>query len=365
MEDNFNRYHCQIALPGFGTAGQMALKNARVLIVGAGGLGCPVGQYLAAAGIGRLGIADDDIISETNLHRQILFTPEDVGSQKAVIATRRLQRQNPDIEIKPLCFRVDPGNIMELLSDYDLVVDGTDNFETKYLLNDACVMAGKPLVYGAIYRYEGQVVILNVPMENGQYSANYRDIFPEAPKADDIPNCSEGGVLPTLAGMIGCMQATEVIKYFTNKNTVLAGKLSVVNIQNGSHYQVTLQRNKQIQITSLKNHMSIDTIDYDTLQKGDYQLVDVRSFKEHAAFNIGGTLLPLSSFDGYLNALIQELDLERPIACYCATGKRSREAAMMIKEIYPDAQVYSLKRGIQHLIDAHGKNSTDSHEVQR
>ena len=111
--------------------------------------------------------------------------------------------------------------------------------------------------------------------------------------------------------------------------------------------------------------MSIDTIDYDTLQKGDYQLVDVRSFKEHAAFNIGGTLLPLSSFDGYLNALIQELDLERPIACYCATGKRSREAAMMIKEIYPDAQVYSLKRGIQHLIDAHGKNSTDSHEVQR
>lgn len=351
MAENFDRYHCQMALPGFGREGQMQLKNARVLIVGAGGLGCPVGQYLAAAGIGLIGLADDDLISESNLHRQILFTPQDIGLSKAAVAAARLQLQNPGIQVLPLQIRVDVRNIMELLADYDLVVDGTDNFESKYLLNDGCVILGKPLVYGAIYRYEGQVAILNVPLDNGRFSANYRDIFPEIASGSLVPNCSDGGVLPTLAGMIGCMQATEVLKYFTNRNAVLADKLSVVNILDGSKYQVSLSRNEQIQINDLEGHMIVEILDYETLLKGSYQLIDVRSFKEHAAFNIGGELLPLSSFSGNLGTLMQGLDVEKPIVCYCTTGKRSKEAAMMLKEAYPHAQVYSLKGGIQHLMD--------------
>lgn len=162
MEDNFERYQCQIALPGFGISSQQLLENARVLIIGMGGLGCPSAQYLVSSGIGTIGIADDDTVSLSNLHRQILYTPEDTGLSKVEVAARRLQQQNPSVNIVTHNLRVTSENVINLISEYDLIIEGTDNFETKYLLNDACVLTGKPLVYGAIYQYEGQVSIWNI-----------------------------------------------------------------------------------------------------------------------------------------------------------------------------------------------------------
>ncbi|SEA22793.1 adenylyltransferase and sulfurtransferase [Arachidicoccus rhizosphaerae] len=348
MADTPGRYHCQMALPGFGMKGQQSLHRARVLIVGAGGLGCPVGQYLAAAGIGQLAIADDDTVSLSNLHRQILFTPADIGKPKALVAAERLQAQNPDIAVIAINERVHAGNILRLLEDFDLVVDGSDNFETKYLLSDACVLAHKPLIYGAIYRYEGQVAVLNVPLQDGTYAANYRDIFPDANKAA-VPDCSEGGVLPPLAGIVGCLQASEVIKYFTDKAALLTGKLCMINLKDGSIYQIKLTRNPDIQIKDLSQHLYIESIGYEELKNGDYQLVDVRSFKEHLAFNIGGALLPLNTFADHLPALMDTIGISRPIVCYCETGKRSREGALLIKKYYPQATIYTLRNGISPL----------------
>lgn len=223
MEDNFERYQCQIALPGFGISSQQLLENARVLIIGMGGLGCPSAQYLVSSGIGTIGIADDDTVSLSNLHRQILYTPEDTGLSKVEVAARRLQQQNPSVNIVTHNLRVTSENVINLISEYDLIIEGTDNFETKYLLNDACVLAGKPLIYGAIYQHEGQVSIWNVLQNDGTYSPNYRDVFPDI-EASRIPNCREGGVIPTLAGIVGCMQANEAIKYITGCEDAFSGK---------------------------------------------------------------------------------------------------------------------------------------------
>ena len=344
MED-FERYHCQMALPGFGAAAQRKLQQARVLIVGAGGLGCPVGLYLAAAGIGTIGIADDDLVSVSNLHRQILFTPQDVGKLKAEVAMQRLRAQNPSVEVISVPVRVNVQNITDLISGYDLVVDGTDNFETKYLLNDACVCAHKPFVYGAIYQYEGQVAVLNVPLENGGYSPHYRDIFPDA-GGQYIPACSEGGVLPPLAGMVGAMQAGEVLKYFTSKETLLPGKRCMINMQDGSIYQIALKGGAPAPVTALSPGAAL--IDYADLIKGDFQLVDVRSPAEHREFNIGGILMPLDQLNIYDTAF----NMDKPIVCYCATGKRSAEAARLLKGLYPGAAVFSLKNGLRPLREA-------------
>lgn len=249
MEDYSERYQCQIALPGFGISSQKLLKDARVLIIGMGGLGCPCAQYLASSGIGTIGIADDDIISVSNLHRQILYTPEDIGLPKIEVAAKKLQQQNPSVNIIPLNFRVISENVINLISEYDLIIEGTDNFETKYLLNDACVLTGKPLVYGAIYQYEGQVSIWNIHREDGTCSPNYRDVFPDV-NASQIPNCREGGVIPTLAGIVGCMQANEAIKYLTGSEDLLAGKLWIMNVNNGRTQIIKLKKSSTVQITN-------------------------------------------------------------------------------------------------------------------
>ncbi|MGZ3777964.1 MAG: HesA/MoeB/ThiF family protein, partial [Mucilaginibacter sp.] len=197
MDADWTRYSCQIALPGFGEAAQQLLQHAKVLVVGAGGLGCPALQYLAAAGVGTIGVADYDTVSVSNLHRQILYHPSDAGQKKAIIACERLQLQNPGIKIIPLDIKITSDNVMNIIRQYDIVVDGTDNFETRYLLNDAVVLSGKPLIYGAIYQYEGQMAVWNVKNNDGTFSPNYRDLYPEV-NAAQIPDCAEGGVIPTL-----------------------------------------------------------------------------------------------------------------------------------------------------------------------
>ncbi|MBX2922153.1 MAG: HesA/MoeB/ThiF family protein [Chitinophagaceae bacterium] len=330
-----------MALPGFGKASQEILQKARVLIVGAGGLGCPAAQYLAAAGIGTIGIADDDTVSLSNLHRQILYTPDDIGQPKAAIAAKKLQQQNPSVKIIPYHLRVNSENVIELIAGFDLIIEGTDNFETKYLLNDACVLSGKALVYGAIYQYEGQVSIWNVMQKDGSHSANYRDVFPDAENAQ-VPNCADGGVIPTLAGIVGCMQANEVIKYFTSKENLLAGKLWMINLQDGETHIINLKKATGVKITGLPQIVTV--ISFDDLQKEDYELIDVRTEAEHRAFNIGGRNIPLND----LEANWDQIDKTRAIVFYCATGNRSADAAGKLKKTFPAAKVYSLKGGINN-----------------
>ncbi|MFT3750686.1 MAG: HesA/MoeB/ThiF family protein [Agriterribacter sp.] len=341
--DNFERYHCQIALPGFGREAQMRLQNAKVLIIGAGGLGCPAAQYLTAAGIGTIGIADDDIISASNLHRQILYTPEDIGLSKADVAAQKLQRQNPAIRIIPYRLRVTSSNVMELIGAYDLVIEGTDNFETKFLLNDACVMAAKALIYGAIYQYEGQVSIWNVLLEDGSYSPNYRDVFQGAENTR-LPNCAEGGVIPTLAGIVGCMQANEAIKYITGSEDLLKTKLWVMNVLDGSTRIIKLKKTG-IRIKQLPETVPAITLEQLKNNFEKYELIDVRNKDEHYAFNIGGRNIPLDELESQLHSM----PVTGLIVCYCTTGKRSAFAVKMIKSRFPEANIYSLKNGIERM----------------
>lgn len=344
MEEKLERYHCQMALPEFGEASQLLLQNAKVLIVGAGGLGCPVAQYLTASGIGTIGIADDDVISVSNLHRQILYTPEEIGLLKVNVACKKLQQQNPDIRLTPLPLRITSDNVMHVIAGYDVIVEGTDNFETKTLLNDACVLAGKPLVYGAIYQYEGQVSIWNVLQDDGTYSVNYRDVFPDAENAQ-VPNCSEGGVIPPLAGMVGCMQANEVIKYCIRSTDLLTGKLWLIDMMTGKTSIIKLKKQTSTKITGL--HESINSITWEEFQEKKHQkdtlLIDVRTREEHDFFNIGGRNFPLDDLLNYEN----EIKGFQQVILYCASGNRSSKAFRMIKKIYPNLQVYSLKNGIE------------------
>lgn len=341
MNTSFERYQCQIALPGFGISSQEMLKNAKVLIVGMGGLGCPSAQYLVSSGVGTIGLVDDDIVSLSNLHRQILYNPEDVGAFKVEVAAKRLQQQNPSVSIIPYQQRVSSANVMELISEFDLIIEGTDNFETKCLLNDACVLAGKPLVYGAIYQHEGQVSIWNALQKDSSYSPNYRDVFPNAEESQ-VPNCREGGVIPTLAGIVGCMQANEAIKYLTGSEETLAGKLWMINVMNGKT-QIIKLRKTPVTITSLPQTVQLITFEELTKDQTMFEIIDVRTEEEHRNFNIGGKNIPLDELQDHFSSISLA---PNPIVIYCQSGKRSMEAAKKIRSTFPEKKVFSLKNGI-------------------
>jgi molybdopterin/thiamine biosynthesis adenylyltransferase/rhodanese-related sulfurtransferase len=343
---DFSRYSCQIALPGFGRRAQERLQQAKVLIVGAGGLGCPAAQYLASAGVGTLGIADDDTVSIGNLHRQILYTPADEGKAKALVAAEKLQLQNPGINVVPHLLRVTTGNIKSLLEDYDLIIDGTDNFESRYLLNDAAVLAGKPLIYGAIYQFEGQVAVWNVLNADGSRTPNYRDLYPDVDPTQ-VPNCAEGGVNPMIAGIIGCMQANEALKLITQTGELLAGKLLLMDTQTMQSRVLktgTVTRTaiaflpeatlaETISVTALKAELDSDVI----------ELVDIRSDEEHEEFNIGGIHIPAYKLERSLLAI----DASKTIVLYCTIGRRSADAVKKIREMNPDRLILSLEGGIK------------------
>lgn len=346
MSNDLLRYSCQMALPGFSERGQKLLRDAKVLVIGAGGLGCPAAQYLAAAGVGTIGICDFDTVSLNNLHRQILYTPADIGRKKSIIAVERLSSQNPDISLITIDLYLETGNALQLINAYDLVLDCTDNFETRYLVNDACVLAGKPLIYGAIYQFEGQLAVWNVGNEDGTRSPNYRDLFPNA-DASQIPNCADGGVIPTLAGIIGCLQANEAIKYITGTGELLTGSVLIFDAQTLQSHKIKIGKLTRAHITKLPGTTSVPTISAEQLKKeladnNNVRLIDVRTTAERDLFDIGGEHIPLYEFE----SRTAHFDPNPKTVLYCATGKRSAEGVKLIKSVYPNANVFSLEGGL-------------------
>src|ERR1035437_5209301 len=248
-KEEINRYSRHIIMPEIGIEGQEKLKQAKVLVVGAGGLGCPVLQYLTAAGVGIIGIVDDDIVDETNLQRQVLYNKEETGKQKADVAAKKLKLQNQNVHLISHILHLTSANALEIISHYDLVIDGSDNFPTRYLVNDACVMLNKPLVFGSIFKFEGQVSVFNY--KNGP---TYRCLFPEPPI--DSPNCAEIGVLGVLPGIIGTLMANEALKIILGIGEILSGKLFVLDALNFQTQIISFEKDPEnLKISSL--------IDYD------------------------------------------------------------------------------------------------------
>ena len=256
------RYHRHLIIPEFNIEGQKRLKKARVLVVGAGGLGCPVLQYLTAAGVGNIGIMDDDIVDESNLQRQVIYTIDDIGQPKVKMAQKRLSALNPYVKFTLYQERLTSTNALSIVNDYDIVADGTDNFATRYLTNDACVLLDKVNVYASIYRFEGQVSVFNYLDAKGNRGPNYRDLFPEPPAAGSIPSCAEAGVLGILPGIIGSFQACEVIKIITGMGNPLSGKLVLFDTLTFQMKTIKVNRNPDNAING-KNPTIKDLIDYD------------------------------------------------------------------------------------------------------
>lgn len=349
-QEERSRYSKQLILPEIGMEGQEKLSAAKVLVIGAGGLGCPVLQYLVAAGVGEIGIADGDTVDISNLQRQVLYTEQEVGLQKVTVAEKKLTALNPHVKIKTYPFFIDNTNALDVIRGYDIVVDGSDNFATRYLINDACIILDKPMVSGAIYKFEGQVSVFNY--NNGP---TYRCIFPEPPGNDESPNCADIGVIASLPGIIGTIQANEVIKIITGIGDVLSGKLLVIDTLTMEirmfHFRLN-EANKNItQLKAMQQYCAttVKAIDYDELLRMmqgfiGTQLVDVREREEYEAGNIGGINIPLSQIET-ANSL---LDTERPIIVYCASGVRSNQFAIhLIQKGFKN--VINLRNGIRHL----------------
>jgi molybdopterin/thiamine biosynthesis adenylyltransferase/rhodanese-related sulfurtransferase len=343
------RYSKQIILPEIGREGQEKLKAAKVLVIGAGGLGCPVLQYLTAAGVGEIGIADGDTIEISNLQRQILYSEAEIGLSKANVAGIKMSALNPQVKINIYPIFVDEYNILDIARNYDIIVDGSDNFAARYLINDACVMLNMPMVSGAIYRFEGQVSVFNY-----QDGPTYRCLFPEPPNANDAPNCAEIGVIASLPGIIGTIQANEVLKIITQSGEVVSGKLLIINTLTMETFFFNFKLNEknkhinQLPDTQLNCSIQPYEIDHEELIRmqtnTNMQLVDVREEEEHQIDNIGGINIPLSSFE----AGIYLLKPAEPVILYCASGVRSnRSAQILIQKGFKS--VYHLKNGINHL----------------
>lgn len=342
------RYKRQIILPELGIAGQQKLKNAKVLMVGAGGLGCPVLQYLVAAGIGFIGIVDDDTVDETNLHRQILYSADDIGKNKAQVAVEKLSVLNPHVKFSAYPVRLSLQNADQLFRTYDLVIDGSDNFPTRYLVNDTCAALNLPLVFGSLFKFEGQVSVFNY-----RGGPDYRSIFPEPPGIDEVPNCAEIGVIGVLPGIIGTYMANEAIKVICEIGEVLSGKLLCVNALDGTStvFKFSNGKDSEQKKHSLQAGTANSTGDEITAEElihlqnnkaEEVYLVDVRENYEFEDHNIGGVNIPLHE----LQDRIRELPEDMTIVFYCQTGQRSKMAVQLLKEIFK-AKVYSLKGGMK------------------
>jgi sulfur-carrier protein adenylyltransferase/sulfurtransferase len=356
------RYQRQIILSQFGPEGQAKLAAAKVLVVGAGGLGCPVLMYLTAAGVGCLGIVDEDVVSLSNLQRQILYKTEDVGFSKVERAKQYLLEMNPEVNVISYFTHLTTQNALEMISEYDIVVDATDNFPSRYLLNDACVILDKVLVYGAVSNFEGQVAVFNVTLDNGAKSANYRDIFPNPPMENEIGNCTEIGVMGVLPGTIGCIQASEVIKQITDIGKPLVNQLQTVNLLTNHWQTFTIQasaetrslipkdtfdfKNKDYSLAcSPFQKIEIDAIDFHFyFDKDDVVIIDIReAFEKPKIDHFHHQKHPLSAWERAVPSF-----QESTIILFCQSGKRSLDAAKKMSEFSKGKTILSLKGGILH-----------------
>lgn len=355
MQPN-NRYIRQLILPGFGNQAQDKLFKAKVLLVGIGGLGCPALQYLVGAGVGCIGIVDADTISLSNLHRQLLFTTIEIGQKKVTIAKQKMKLLNEQVVIKSYPFDLVKENALDLINQYDLVIDGTDNFSAKYLINDACVLLNKPWIYGAVSGYEGQVSVFNVTkIENP--AIHYRDLFPIAPRAGEIKTCEETGVLGVLPGIIGTMQATEAIKLITGIGKHCYGRLLNYCLLDARFFEIELtKRLDTVLVTkSFFDSMSyegngceikeeieeINIFTFNELRKDpNVFILDVRERHEYPPIDFSDAQIPMSE----LHESIKNLP-EKDICIICHQGIRSLYAASLIKT-QRNLKVVSLKGGL-------------------
>lgn len=359
----YERYHRQVILPEFGEEGQQKLLEAKILVIGAGGLGCPALQYLAAAGAGTIGIVDDDVVALNNLHRQVLYSVNDIGLSKAKRAAHILQQLNPEIKIISYNQRLATQNALTLIDDFDIIIDGTDNFSTRYMINDACVLLNKPLVYGAISQFEGQVSVFNPhPLKGNNEAVNYRDLFPDPPRDGEVLNCAEAGVLGVLPGIIGTMMANETIKLITGIGEPLIDQLFTYNALNNQVYILHLSARKDTRSLIPKNKKEFLQIDYEWLcaspvqqaeidsdifngmvAKGNVDVIDVRELHEMPAVNeFNHIRIPLAQLADNTSLIKSDT-----VIAFCQSGKRSLQAANILSGIFGDRKkIYSLRGGI-------------------
>lgn len=360
------RYSRHLIIPEFNIEGQRKLKAAKVLVVGTGGLGAPLLQYLSAAGVGTIGILDFDVVDASNLQRQMLFTLADVGRPKVEAAVDRLRAQNPFVDYVLHNVRLTAENALEIIAQYDVVADGTDNFQTRYLVNDACVLLGKTNVYASIFRFEGQASVFNYRDEKGEWSPNYRDLFPEPPPAGLVPSCAEGGVIGVLPGILGSIQANEVIKVVTGVGETLAGRLFLLDALTFETRTLDVVRDPQNPLNGT-HPTQTGLIDYDqfcgipktdeakqvkeiTVQelatwrnlRQDFQLIDVREAYEYEIANLGGVLIPLKTVADHAD----KVALDKKVVVHCRSGKRSADAIRVLEAQFGFQNLYNLKGGI-------------------
>lgn len=343
------RYARHISLEEVGESGQQKLLASKILMIGAGGLGCPALQYLAAAGIGSIGIIDGDEISESNLQRQILYSTSDIGKKKVEVAKERLSALNPEIEINIYPENLGKANALQIISNYNLVIDGTDNFATRYLVNDACVKLDKPFVYGAIHKFEGQLSVFNL---NG--GPTYRCLFPDPPQPGQIPNCAEVGVLGVLPGIVGTLQATEAIKIILGIGEPLSGKLKLINLLNNQENIVEFARNE----AQIENAIAFwESADYEEscettpvsltweqiFQLDDAVFLDVREPYETPKLDSENVLnIPMNEIPERLN----ELRSDQPLVVFCQHGIRSQHVIAFLHEKLKGQRLINAEGGI-------------------
>jgi molybdopterin/thiamine biosynthesis adenylyltransferase/rhodanese-related sulfurtransferase len=362
-QEEIRRYSRHLIMPEVALDGQKKLKQARVLTIGAGGLGSPLAMYLAAAGVGTIGIVDFDVVDESNLQRQIIHGTSDLGRKKLESARDRLLDINPNVRVETFEEPLSSDNALEIFEDFDVIVDGTDNFPTRYLVNDACVLSGKPNVYGSIFRFEGQASVFWA-----EYGPCYRCLYPEPPPPGLVPSCAEGGVLGILPGAIGVIQATETVKLILGQGEPLIGRLLLYDALNMSFREMKLRKDPNCPVCG-ENPTVTELIDYQEfcgipqaraqeaeqevpeitvselkqrMENGErLAVLDVREPHEYDIANIGAPLIPL----GELPERLHELDQTQNIAVHCKTGGRSAKAVKLLKDAGFET-VYNVKGGI-------------------
>ncbi len=349
--DQYERYQRHLSLPEFGLAGQEALLRGSVLLVGTGGLGSPLALYLAAAGVGRIGLVEFDVVDASNLQRQVLYGTEDVGAPKIERAAARIHAMNPDVQVEPHALRIDASNALELLGGYDVIVDGTDNFPTRYLLNDACVLLGKPNVHGSIYRFEGQATVFDAA-----HGPCYRCVFPEPPPPELAPSCAEGGVLGVLPGTIAMLQATETLKLLAGIGTPLYGRLVQYDALEASFREFRVRKDPACALCGDAPTIT-ELIDYEGFcgvparsaaepevrtttpsaaaaragRGTEFLLLDVRNPDEWAVGHLeGAKLVPLPELADRLAELAEWK--ARPVVVHCRRGPRGEKACRLLAE---------------------------------